>query len=183
LAAGTTLWAACGDDDDDENALSTASPGVLVAETATASVEHSPAATSTPTRVIQAVEATPSPAPADQPATWDGTYQGTVTWDCGGGSRREGTLSGQYVVTVEGAAARLVGENTVVGSCAGTGSLTTPISLDGQRTAGGFTFPAALWGRPGDLLINVTGRVGTGTLEGPIPGPAVIQLRFEVRAR
>lgn len=114
---------------------------------------------------------------------WEGTYTGTVVWDCGPTGERQGTLDGSYTIVVdEDRTATMEGDNTVEGSCAGprSGKLTTPITVTGQRTSSGFEFPTSLWGPPGTFTISVTGNHGTGTLMGPAPGPATITLTFEV---
>ena len=187
LAAGLLLWSACGDSKESDGAAGspTGDLPVLVAETPTRAPEPPTAtATPTPTRIVQAVEATPTPVPGDTTANvWDGTYEGTVVWDCGAAGTHEGTLAGEFTINVDGTAATLDGQNTVTGSCSDSGTITVNISVPGERTADGFIFPADLWGRPGDLVIEVSGREGSGRLEGEIAGPAVLSLDFEVRAR
>jgi hypothetical protein len=157
----------------------------LVAETPTR-VPEGPTVTPTPTptRIVQAVEETPTATVTEpESSIWDGTYEGTVTWDCGGGTTREGTLEGKFVITVDGVAATLDGENTVTGSCAGTGALTTAITLAGERTGEGFEFPGELFGLAEPIVIEVSGSEGEGRAEGAIPGPAQLVLEFEVRQR
>jgi hypothetical protein len=117
---------------------------------------------------------------------WEGTYAGTVVWDCGPIGERQGTLDGIYTILVdENGTATMEGDNTVEGSCAGpqSGKLTTPITVTGNRTPSGFEFPASLWGPSGRLTISVMGTHGTGRLTGPAPGPATISLTFEVDCR
>jgi hypothetical protein len=117
---------------------------------------------------------------------WEGTYSGTVVWDCGPLGERQGTLEGTYTILVEeNGTATIEGDNTVEGSCQGpqSGKLTTPITVTGERTSSGFEFPASLWGPPGTFTISVTGDHGTGRLTGPAPGPATISLTFEADCR
>jgi hypothetical protein len=112
---------------------------------------------------------------------WEGTYDGQVVWDCGPAGTHRGTLAGDVVVvTGEDGGARLEGDNTVRGSCADTGELTTPIVVAGERTPTGFRFPAETWGRPGSFELTVEGTTATGRLSGAIAGPATITIDFEL---
>lgn len=114
---------------------------------------------------------------------WTGTYVGTVTWDCGPIGPQQGTLDGAFTIGVdESGVATMEGSNTVTGSCQGPeeGTLTTPITVPGERTADGFEFPSSLWQVPGTFTITVDGDRGTGTMEGPAPD-AVIHLDFDVQ--
>lgn len=175
--------AACGEskDPDGSDQSPTSNGGILVAETPTRTpARQSSTPTATPTRPIEGVEATATG--TGEPAeTWEGTYTGTIEWDCGSAGTRSGTLAGEFTITVDDGAATLDGDNTVTGSCAGPGaSLTVGITLVGERTGEGFEFSAALWGLPGLLVIDVEGNQGTGILEGEAPGPAEISMTFEV---
>jgi hypothetical protein len=119
---------------------------------------------------------------------WEGTYTGTVVWDCGPIGEREGTLDGTYTILVDpDETATMEGDNTVTGSCAGpeSGELTTPITVTGSRTSPGFEFPSnsRLWGPTGTLTITLSGTRGTGRLTGPAPGPATVTLDFETTCR
>jgi Domain of unknown function (DUF4399) len=115
---------------------------------------------------------------------WNGTYKGSVVWDCGPAGTQRGTLAADISIKVEeDGTATLSGTHTVTGSCAGatTGRLTTPIEVPGKRTSSGFSFPSTLWGPPGQFNLTVTGDRATGRLTGPAPGPATITLDFDVR--
>jgi len=123
---------------------------------------------------------TPSAAP---PGDWRGTFAGTVTWDCGPIGERTGRLTGEYKITTPGEGRALMdGTNTVTGSCAGPteGTKTTPISIDGKIVDEGFEFPGDTWGPHGPFTIKITADGGSGVLEGPAPGPARVNLVFEV---
>jgi hypothetical protein len=99
---------------------------------------------------------------------WKGTYRGSVVWDCGPIGTRRGTLRANFTIGVDAdRTATMKGPHIVTGSCQGSeGSLTTPITVTGKRTASGFTSPSTLWGPPGSLTIAVTGDHGAGTLTG-----------------
>lgn len=117
---------------------------------------------------------------------WDGTYSGTVVWDCGAGGIQEGAIEATFTVEVdEEGTATMQAAHNVTGSCAGAdvGTLTTPLTVTGQRTSEGFEFPSGLWGPPGSFTITVSGDRGRGTLSGPAPGPATITLEFETECR
>jgi hypothetical protein len=133
---------------------------------------------------VAGAAATETEAGAEQGAEeWKGRYTGSVTWDCGPLGTRRGTLEADFTIDVAAdRTATLQGPHTVTGSCAGpaTGRLTTPITVNGTRTASGFEFPSRLWGPPGSFTIAVTGDRGTGRLTGPAPGPARITLDFDV---
>jgi hypothetical protein len=116
--------------------------------------------------------------------SWEGTYAGTATHDCGPAGLQPSTLEGTFTISVdEQGTATLEGSNTVVGSCAGPdkGRLTTPISMTGERTATGFEFPAALWQVPGTFTITAADGRGEGTLEGDAPGPTHVLIDFDVQ--
>ncbi len=123
---------------------------------------------------------TPTEGPSNE---WRGTFAGTVTWDCGPMGERTGRLTGEYKITTDAIGHALMGgTNTVTGSCAGpaTGTLTTPISVEGKVTEAGFEFPGNLWGPEESFTISASGDRGSGVLEGPAPGPATINLVFEI---
>jgi hypothetical protein len=113
---------------------------------------------------------------------WLGTYEGEVVWDCGAAGTQRGTLEADVgIFTYEGGGAILNAEHTVSGSCAGTGELTTPISVGGgRRTATGFTFSSQLWGIPGSFTLRVNGDQAAGRLSGEIPGPATMTIVFDL---
>lgn len=51
---------------------------------------------------------------------WEGTYTGTVVWDCGPIGERQGTLDGMYTILVDAeGTATMEGTHNVTGSCAG----------------------------------------------------------------
>lgn len=112
---------------------------------------------------------------------WEGTYAGSVTWDCGPIGERRGSLEGTFTITVESGVATMDVEHTVTGSCAGpnVGSLTTPIEAMGSRTDSGFEMPA-FFGVVGSVVITVDGDRGTGQFTGPVPGPATVDVTFYV---
>jgi hypothetical protein len=113
---------------------------------------------------------------------WRGTYSGTVTWDCGLGQERQGSLEGTFTITVDDdGTATMDIVHTVTGSCAGpdVGRLTTPVTQRGKRTPSGFEFPS-FFGGPGSARIAVSGEQGTGTLRGPV-GDTTVEITFDVR--
>jgi hypothetical protein len=117
---------------------------------------------------------------------WEGTYTGTVVWDCGPIGERQGTLDGTYTILVDTTGtATMEGTHNVTGSCAGpnTGTRDTPLLVTGTRTPSGFEFPSEFWQRPGTLTITVTGTHGTGMLTGSVPGPGRITLTFVADCR
>jgi hypothetical protein len=118
---------------------------------------------------------------------WEGTYSGTVVWDCEALGERQGTLSASYTILVDAdGTAIMEGTHNVTGSCAGpeVGTLDTPITVTGRRTSSGFEFPSDLWADTAPLIITVEGTHGRGTLSGPaVPGPADVRLAFEVDCR
>lgn len=71
-------------------------------------------------------------------------------------------------------------DHTVTGSCANTGSLTTPLTVEGERTSSGFTFPSTTWGVPGSFTIEADGDTASGTLSGAVPGPATMTIDFDL---
>ena len=112
---------------------------------------------------------------------WVGTYDGEVVWDCGAAGTHRGTLEADLIVlTYSDDSAVMEGNHTVTGSCADTGSLTIPFSIQGERTADGFRFPAALWGIPGDFRLSVNGDTAEGRVSGEIPGPATMTIAFDL---
>jgi len=122
----------------------------------------------------------PSEAPAGD---WRGTFSGTVTWDCGPIGERTGRLTGEFkILTAEKDHALMDGTNTITGSCAGPteGTRTTPISVDGKVVEAGYEFPGDIWGPHGPFTIKVTGDRGSRVLEGPAPGPARVNVAFEI---
>lgn len=132
---------------------------------------------------LQLTAVRPSPPPASADGDWRGTFAGTVTWDCGPIGERTGRLTGEFkIATPEKAQAILDGTNTITGSCGGPteGTRTTPILVDGEVTEEGFEFPGTLWGPAGPFTIKVSGDRGSGMLEGPAPGPARVNLVFEI---
>jgi hypothetical protein len=132
---------------------------------------------------LQLTATQPSPSAAAPVGEWQGTFAGTVTWDCGPIGERTGRLHGEFKLTTpEETRAVIDGTNTVTGSCAGPteGTRTTPISVDGQVVEEGFEFPGDLWGPHGPFTIKVTDDRGSGVLEGPAPGPARVNLAFEI---
>ena len=70
--------------------------------------------------------------------------------------------------------------HTVTGSCADSGTLTTPLLIEGRRTPSGFTFPAAGWGLPGTFDLRVNGDQAEGRVGGEIPGPATMTIVFDL---
>jgi hypothetical protein len=112
---------------------------------------------------------------------WEGRYEGEVVWDCGAAGRHRGTLEADVLVlTYVGGRAEMEALHTVTGSCADSGSLTTPLFLEGRRTASGFTFPAAGWGLPGNFDLRVNGDRAEGRASGEIPGPAMMTIVFDL---
>jgi hypothetical protein len=129
------------------------------------------------------VASQPNPPAASPGGDWRGTFAGTVTWDCGPIGERTGRLTGEYKITTPAEERALMdGTNTVTGSCAGPteGTRTTPISVDGKVVADGFEFPGTLWGPAGPFTIKISGDRGSGVLEGPAPGPARVNVVFEI---
>lgn len=117
----------------------------------------------------------------DAVEAWLGTYEGEVVWDCGAAGTQRGTLQADVgIFSFEGGRATLEASHTVSGSCAGTGELTTPISVGGRRTASGFTFPSRLWGIPGSFALRADGDRLEGRLSGEIPGPATMTIVFDL---
>ena len=112
-----------------------------------------------------------------------GTYQGSVTWDCGPLGNRSGTLQATFTIKVgpdRGAVMAI--QHTVVGSCAGPnirGKLTTPIEAMGKRTPTGFEFPA-FFGGTGSIVLTVDGDRGSGKFTGSVPGPATVSVTLEI---
>lgn len=107
---------------------------------------------------------------------WEGTYAGTVTWDCGPLGQRTGTLAGDFTITVDAdGKATMVDDNTVTGSCSLEGSLTTRITTIGERTASGFDFPSFLT-TSGSLFIEVSGDRGSGHLRVLTPDNALVDV-------
>ena len=112
---------------------------------------------------------------------WQGTYHGEVVWDCGSAGTRRGSVEANVLIlTYEDGLATMDAEHTVTGSCADTGSLTTPIYVEGERTASGFRFPSELWGIPGSFDLDVTGDTAAGRLSGSIPGPGSMTIDFDL---
>jgi hypothetical protein len=111
---------------------------------------------------------------------WEGTYQGTVTWDCSSYGRRSGTLSGTFTISVDDdGQATMDAVNTVTGNCTGPeGSADSPFVETGERTRSGFSFPA-FFTTPSPLTIEVSGDQGTGSFEGSTADNALISLTFE----
>jgi hypothetical protein len=125
------------------------------------------------------------PSTPTQTATgdWRGTFAGTVTWDCGPIGERTGRLTGEFkILTPEKDRALMDGTNTITGSCAGPteGTRTTPISIDGKVVDKGYEFPGDIWGPHGPFTIEITDDRGSGVLEGPAPGPARVNVVFEI---
>ena len=112
---------------------------------------------------------------------WQGTYHGEVVWDCGSAGTRRGSVEANVLIlTYEDGLATMDAEHTVTGSCADTGSLTTPIYVEGERTASGFRFPSELWGIPGSFDLDVNGDTADGRLSGSIPGPGAMTIAFDL---
>ena len=112
---------------------------------------------------------------------WEGTYEGEVVWDCGEAGTHRGTLAADVVIlTYEGGRADMEALNTVTGSCADTGSLSTALFIEGKRTASGFKFPSTGWGRPGSFTLTVNGDTAEGRVSGAIPGPATMTIVFDL---
>jgi Domain of unknown function (DUF4399) len=112
---------------------------------------------------------------------WQGTYHGEVVWDCGSAGTRRGSVEANVLIlTYEDGLATMDAEHTVTESCVDTGSLTTPIYVEGERTASGFTFPSELWGIPGSFDLDVTGDTADGRLSGSIPGPGAMTIDFDL---
>jgi hypothetical protein len=78
----------------------------------------------------------------------------------------------------------LSGENTVVGSCAGpnVGSATVPFFMGGSFNGSAFEFQQNVWQVGAPLILRRQGNVLTGSLGGPIPGPAQLSLTFRLVA-
>ena len=112
---------------------------------------------------------------------WEGTYEGEVVWDCGAAGTHRGRLAADVLIlTYEGGRAVMEAFHTVTGSCADTGSSTTPLLIEGKRTASGFRFPATGWGRPGSFTLRVNGDTAEGRVSGAIPGPATMTIVFDL---
>ncbi len=116
---------------------------------------------------------------------WQGSYAGTVTWDCGSFGPRQGTLEGDLTLAVSaGDVATMDVESTVTGSCSGQdeGSLTTPLQMVGNKTASGFEFSSFL-GAEGLLMITVVGDRGSAEFSGMAPGGATVEVSLEIGAQ
>jgi hypothetical protein len=127
-----------------------------------------------------AVELTTTTTAAPAGEAWQGTYAGDVTWNCGT-SEQSGALDGVFTIEVQlDKTAVLTGDNTITGSCASTGELTTPITMNGERTPEGFEFPAALWQLSDVIRIEVTDGQGAGGISGSTPSGDSITIEFVV---
>ena len=165
------LAAGCGGGDDDAEpaapaAVSIASPqDAATAETVT----------------IAGAETTTEPEEGEAIEDWEGRYEGEVVWDCGAAGRHRGTLEAELLIlTYEGGRAVMEAFHTVTGSCADAGSRTTPLLIQGRRTANGFTFPSRGWGIPGRFNLQVNGDRAEGRVSGEVPGPATMTIVFDL---
>ena len=89
-----------------------------------------------------------------------------MTWDCNVLGHLSGTLDGTFTITVgaDGVAVMDI-SHTIRGSCGGpdVGTLTTPVTVRGQRTPTGFEFPD-YFGVTDSITMTVSGNQATGSL-------------------